>query len=40
VIGDQLVIMADINEDVKGANTQKNIQQLGLIEALYTITQG
>jgi len=35
--GEQIIIMADINEDIKGTETKKNIHQIGLVKALMTL---
>jgi len=37
VEGEQIIIMADINKDVKGPKTEKYTCQLGLVEALMTL---
>jgi len=37
VEGEQIIIMADINEDIKGPVTKKYICQIGLVEALMTL---
>jgi len=32
--GDIVIIMADVNRDVKGTTTQKQLRHMGLIEAI------
>jgi len=35
--GDQVLIMMDVNKDVKGPTTKKNIKTMGLVKAIMTL---
>jgi len=37
VQGDQVIVLADVNKDMKGTTTQKQLRKMGLVEAITTL---